>query len=39
MHYLHTGRNRPIRVYETFDARFLLEDMFAKIARFARQAA
>ncbi len=38
MHYLHTGRNRPIRVYETFDARFLLEDMFAKIARFARQA-
>lgn len=37
MHYLHTGRNRPIRLYETFDARFLLEDMFAKIARFARQ--
>jgi purine nucleosidase len=39
MHYLHTGRNRPIRVYETFDARFLLEDMFTKIARFARRPA
>jgi inosine-uridine nucleoside N-ribohydrolase len=28
--------SRPIRVYESFDARFLLEDFFAKIARFAR---
>ncbi|MFV0414758.1 MAG: nucleoside hydrolase [Chthoniobacterales bacterium] len=26
---------RPVREYETFDARFLLEDFFAKIARFA----
>jgi purine nucleosidase len=33
----HTGRNRPIRVYETFDTRFLLEDFFAKLAQFARQ--
>lgn len=32
----HTGRNRPIRVYETFDARFLLEDFYAKLAQFAR---
>lgn len=38
MHYLHTGRNRPIRVYESYDARFLLEDFFAKLARFARGA-
>ena len=37
MHYLHTGRNRPIRVYETIDSRFILEDFFAKLARFARQ--
>jgi purine nucleosidase len=38
MHYRHTGRNRPIRVYETIDARFILEEFFAKLARFARQA-
>jgi inosine-uridine nucleoside N-ribohydrolase len=37
-HYRHTGRHRPIRVYESFDARFLLEDFFAKLARFARKA-
>jgi inosine-uridine nucleoside N-ribohydrolase len=37
MHYRHTGHNRPIRVYETFDARFLMEDFFAKIAQFARK--
>ena len=36
MHYRHTGRNRPIRVYETVDARFVHEDFFAKLARFAR---
>ena len=38
MHYRHTGRNRPIRVYETVDARFVHEDFFAKLARFARAA-
>lgn len=27
--------NRPIRIYETFDSRFLLEDFYAKLARFA----
>ncbi len=32
------GKNRPIRVYESFDCRFLFEDMFAKIAKFARDA-
>ncbi len=36
MHYRHTGRNRPIRVYDTVDARFVHEDFFAKLARFAR---
>jgi len=35
MHYRHTGRNRPIRVYESVDARFIHEDFFAKLARFA----
>lgn len=36
MHYVHTGRNRPIRVYRDIDSRFILEDMFAKLAQFAR---
>lgn len=36
MQYRHTGTNRPIRVYSSFDARFLMEDFFAKLARFAR---
>lgn len=31
-----TGTNRPIKVYDTFDMRFLLEDFYAKLARFAR---
>ncbi len=39
MNYVHTGRNRPIRVYEGIDARFILEDFFAKLARFARRQA
>jgi inosine-uridine nucleoside N-ribohydrolase len=36
MFYLYTGRNRPIRVYDTVDARFILEDFFAKLASFAQ---
>lgn len=36
MGYIHTGRHRPIRVYESVDARFVLEDFFAKLARFSR---
>lgn len=36
MNYVHTGRNRPVKVYDTIDVRFILEDMFAKIARFHR---
>lgn len=35
-HYL-PGSGNPIRVVETVDVRFLLEDMFAKIRRFGRQ--
>ncbi|MET1006376.1 MAG: nucleoside hydrolase [Propionibacteriaceae bacterium] len=36
-HYL-PGSGHPIRVCESVDVRFLLEDMFAKIRRFARAA-
>lgn len=32
MHYIHEQNQRPIRVYRSVDARFTLEDMFAKIA-------
>jgi purine nucleosidase len=38
MNYLHSGRNRPIRVYRAVDQRFILEDFFAKLARWFRQA-
>jgi inosine-uridine nucleoside N-ribohydrolase len=38
MRYVHTGEHRPIRVYDAIDNRFVLEDFFAKLARFARQA-
>jgi len=36
MFYVHTGRHRPIRVYDSVDARFILEDFFAKLALFAQ---
>lgn len=39
MYYRHTGKNRPIRVYETIDARFIHEDFFAKLATWARNTA
>jgi purine nucleosidase len=35
-HYL-PGSGRPIRVVESIDVRFLLEDMFAKIRKFGRE--
>jgi inosine-uridine nucleoside N-ribohydrolase len=38
MNYCHTGRNRPIRVYESVDQRFIHEDFFAKLAGFNRGA-
>ncbi len=36
MNYVHGGQNRPVRVYDTIDVRFILEDLFAKLARFHR---
>lgn len=39
MTYRHTGKHRPIRVYESIDSRFILEDFFAKLAQFARRQA
>jgi inosine-uridine nucleoside N-ribohydrolase len=36
MNYVHSGRNRPVKLYQEIDQRFILEDMFAKLARFAR---
>ena len=36
MTYRHTGHNRPIRVYDSVDARFILEDFFAKLTAFAQ---
>jgi purine nucleosidase len=37
MNYVHTGANRPIRVYESVDQRFIHEDFFAKLAAFAQK--
>jgi inosine-uridine nucleoside N-ribohydrolase len=37
MQYIHTGRFRPIRVYRSIDSRLLLEDMFCKLALFAKE--
>lgn len=34
MHYIHTGKNRPIRVYRNINARFILEDLFALLQLF-----
>jgi len=39
MHYLHTGKYRPIRVYENVNTRFIHEDLFAKLAQFIRRGA
>lgn len=36
MGYLHTGLNRPIRVYKHIDSRLILEDMYCKLALFAK---
>jgi purine nucleosidase len=32
MYYIHGQNNRPIRVYQEIDARFVLEDFYAKLA-------
>lgn len=36
MSYVHTGLNRPIRVYKSIDSRLILEDMYCKLALFAQ---
>lgn len=37
MNYIHTGRFRPIRVYQKIDSRLILEDLYAKLALFAQK--
>ncbi len=37
MHYIHTGKYRPIRVYESVNTRFIHEDFFAKLTQFIRR--
>lgn len=37
MEYVHTGLNRPIRVYKNINERFILEDFFAKLKLFAEK--
>ena len=37
--YLHTGLSRKIRVYNRVDNRFILEDLYAKLALFSRNQA
>lgn len=34
MAYIHSGTNRPIRVYKNIDSRLILDDFFAKLALF-----
>jgi len=37
MRYIHTGRNRSIRVYNKVENRFILEDLFAKLEIFEQE--
>ena len=37
MNYVHSGKNRPIKVYKNIDARFILEDLYAKLELAARE--
>lgn len=34
MNYIHTEKYRPIRVYDSIDPRFIMEDFYAKISQF-----
>ncbi len=36
MHYIHNGKNRPIKVYKSIDSRFILEDLYAKLELASR---
>lgn len=37
MNYVHSGQNRPIRVYKNIDSRFILEDLYAKLKLAAKE--
>lgn len=37
MHYVHTGKYRPIKVYHFVDSRFIMEDFYAKLQLFAQR--
>ena len=37
MHYVHNGKHRPIKVYKNIDARFILEDLYAKLRLHAEE--
>lgn len=37
MHYVHSGKYRSIRVYDSINTRFIHEDFFAKLAQFVRR--
>jgi len=32
MYYIHTNENRPVKLYDNMDSRFLLEDFYSKLA-------
>lgn len=36
MNYVHNGNHRPIKVYKNIDARFILEDLYAKLQLAAK---
>lgn len=36
MQYVHTGLNRPIRVYKNIDSRLILDDLYSKLYLFAK---
>ncbi len=36
MHYVHSGKYRPIKVYKDIDSRFILEDMYAKLKLYRK---
>ena len=37
MAYVHTGLNRPIRVYKNIDSRLIIDDLFAKLELFHKK--
>lgn len=37
MHYIHSGKNRAIRVYKDIEPRFIMEDFYCKLQLFAEK--